>query len=123
MVVGWLSRIVLILGIVGVAGYDGVTTIQAQVTIKDQASSAAIAGYNSYASSHDVQTAYQAALADARGSNPANTIAPAQFTVSNKGIVTLTVTRNVHTLVAHYLPIDAAKTATSTAVGDPLPNP
>ena len=122
MVVGWLARIALILGIIAVIGYDGITTIQAQITIKDQASSAATAGYSSYASSHDVQTAYQAALADAHASNPANTIAPAQFTVSNKGIVTLTIHRPVHTLIAHYLPIDAAKSASATAVGDPLPS-
>jgi hypothetical protein len=121
MVVGWLTRIVVILGVVAVIGYDGITAIQAQVTVRDQATSAAVAGLDNYEVNHDVQTAYQAALSDARSANPANTIKPADFVVSTSGAVTVTVTRPVHTLVAHYLPIPSATLASATGNATPSP--
>ena len=48
----------------------------------------------------------------AKSANPADTITPANFVVAHDGTVTLTLTRPIHTLVAHYLPIPSVKTAT-----------
>ncbi len=121
MVVGWLSRIVLVLAVIAVIGYDAVTSIQANVTAKDQATSAAQAGQANYVTTKNVQAAYQAALESAQQANPANTIAPAAFSVSIAGVVSLTLKRPVHTLVAHYLPIPSAKTAVATGTASPTP--
>jgi hypothetical protein len=114
MVMGWLVRIALILAVVGVIGFDLVTTVQSQVTATDQANAAAAAGYTTYSQTHSVQAAYQAALVTARDANPADVIRPSDFVVTPAGVVTLKLTRPVHTLIAHYLPIPAAKLATAT---------
>ena len=79
MVVGWLAKIVVVLAVVAVIGYDTVTTIQGQVTVRDQAGSAAEAGYDSYAASHNVQTAYQAALAARQVGQPGRHHRPRQL--------------------------------------------
>ncbi len=121
MVVGWLSRIVLVLAVIAVIGYDAVTSIQANVTATDQASTAAQAAVSTYTTTKSVQSAYQAALQSAKESNPANTIAPSAFTVSTGGIVTLTIRRPIHTLVAHYLPIPSAQTAVASGTASPSP--
>lgn len=113
MVVGWLARIAVVLAIIAVIGFDVVTTFQGQVTARDQAGTAATAGYESYAANHNVQTAYQAALAAAKAADPADTIKPADFVVTQAGVVTLKLSRPVHTIVARYLPIPAAKMATA----------
>lgn len=121
MVVGWLAKIVVVLAIISVIGYDTVTAIQDQVTARDQAGTAADAGRDSYQASHNVQTAYQAALTAAKAANPADTITPANFVVAHDGTVTLTLTRPIHTLVAHYLPFPSVKTATATGTSTPNP--
>jgi hypothetical protein len=121
LVVGWLAKIAVIIAIFAVGGLDSVTAIQANVTARDQAGSAATAGEASYAANHDVQGAYQAALADAKASNSANVIKPADFTVTTKGVVTLKLTRPIHTLVAHYLPIASVRTAVGTGSAEPGP--
>lgn len=121
MVVGWLAKIVVVVALVSVVGYDTVTAIQGQVTARDQAGTAAEAGRDSYAANHDVQSAYQAALAAAKSANPADKIAPANFVVAHDGTVTLTLTRPIHTLVAHYLPIPSVKTATADGTAAPTP--
>jgi hypothetical protein len=119
MVVGWLVRIVIILAVLAVIGYDAITTVQAQITVRDQASSAAVAGYDNYAWSHNVEAAYQAALADAHSSNTADVIVPSDFVVSSDGSVTLKMSRPVHTVFAHYLPIAAAKLAAASGAAHP----
>jgi hypothetical protein len=121
MVVGWLSRIVLVLAVIAVIGYDAIVSIQSNVTASDQATTAAQAAVTNYTTTKNVQAAYQAALESAKESNPANTIAPSAFTVSTGGIVNLTVTRPIRTLVAHYLPISSAKTAVATGTASPSP--
>jgi hypothetical protein len=123
LVLAWLAKIVLVLGILAVIGIDTVTSVQGQVTAKDQAGTAATAGYDNYATTHNVQDAYQAALAAAKASNPADTITPQDFVVSPTGVVTLTLTRPIHTLLAHYLPIQSAKVATGTGTGTADTNP
>jgi hypothetical protein len=119
MVVGWLVRIVIILAVLAVIGYDAITTIQAQITVRDQASSAAVAGYDNYAWSHNVEAAYQAALAAAHSSNTADVIVPSDFVISSDGSVTLKMSRPVHTVFAHYLPIASAKLASASGAAHP----
>ena len=91
----------------------------ATVSVQDQASNAAAAGRDEYAAHHDPQRAYQAALASAKAADPADTIKPLDFTVTSTGIVTLTVQRPIHTVVAHYLPVDKFKLATGVGTATP----
>jgi hypothetical protein len=121
MVVGWLTRVIVVIAVVAIIGFDAIIVVQSQITVRDQASSAATAGLTSYSHDHNVETAYHAALADAQSANPADTIKPSDFRISTTGVVTVVVSRPVHTLLAHYLPMTSAKTATATGTAAPSP--
>jgi hypothetical protein len=116
---GWLTRLVVILALVAMIGYDGLQIGLAKVSIQDQASSAAQAGRDAWQTKHSVEVAYTAALASAHTDDAGNAIAPSNFVVSPTGVVTLTMTRPIHTLFAHYLPTDVTRTAQATASASP----
>jgi hypothetical protein len=113
ILLGWLTKLVLALGVVALLGFDGVTVGLATVSVQDQANTAAAAGRDDYAMHHDPQRAYQAALGAAKAANAADLIKPLEFTVTSTGEVNLTLTRPIHTVVAHYLPVDKFKVATA----------
>lgn len=119
IVMGWLSRLVIILAVVATIGYDGVQVGLAKVSIQDQASDAASAARDAWQTRHNVQYAYQAALTSAKGENAADVIPANEFTVTSTGVVTLTVTRPIHTLFAHYLPAATLRTASATSTAAP----
>jgi hypothetical protein len=119
IVVAWLGRLVVILAIVAAIGYDGVQVGLAKVSIQDQASTAAQAGRDSWQTRHSVENAYTAAVLSAHSGNTANVISPKNFVVSPTGVVTLTMTRPIHTLFAHYLPTDVTRIAQATASASP----
>ncbi len=119
IVTGWLTRVVLVLAVVGVIGFDGVTVGMASVSAQDQANTAAQVARDNFAQNHDVEQAYQAALASAHGSDVADVIRPADFSVTKDGDVTLHLSRQIHTVVAHYLPFAALKTAQADGSATP----
>jgi hypothetical protein len=101
---GWLTKVVLLIAVVGVAGVDSVSLLSTRLSVQDDAANAAIAGRDSYASSHNVATAYDAARNAATRLHP-DVLVPAQtFVVMRDGSVTATAIRTPSTLVAHYLP-------------------
>ena len=115
ILLGWLAKLVLGLGLVALLGFDGVTVGLATVSVQDQANTAAGAARDEYAMHHNARLAYQAALDSAKAADSADVIKPLEFTVTSTGEVKLTMTRQIHTVVAHYLPVDKFKVA--TAVG------
>jgi hypothetical protein len=119
ILLGWLTRVVLALAVVAVIGIDSVTVAMATVSIQDQANTAAAAGRDEYASHHDTQRAYRAALASAHEADPADVILPANFRVTPQGTVTVVVSRPIHTVFAHFLPMDKLKTATADGTAQP----
>jgi hypothetical protein len=119
ILLGWLAKLVLCLGVVALLGFDGVTVGLATVSVQDQAGTAAVAARDEYAVHHDVQRAYQAALDSAKASDPADVIKPLDFTVTTAGVVKLTMERPIHTVVAHYLPFDNVKVATAGGTAEP----
>jgi hypothetical protein len=119
VVLGWLSRVVVILAIVGVLGYDGVTIGLANGRANDQAHDAALAAAADYYVHHNVQTAYQVAVETATTADSGDVIAASTFSVSSAGAVSLRLTHSIHTVVAHYLPVATFKTATQSVVAPP----
>ena len=119
ILLGWLTKLVLALGVVALLGFDAVTVGLATVSVQDQAGTAAAAARDEFAMHHDPQRAYQAALDSAHLANAADQIKPVDFVVTSTGVVTLTLERPIHTVVAHYLPVDKVKTATATATAQP----
>ena len=113
IVMGWLTRLVVGLALVALIGLDAVTVGTATVSLQDQANNAAVAARDRYAEHHDLQAALLAAQADARAANDADVVVPNSLVVARDGSVTLRLQRPIHTVVAHFLPIDQVKTATS----------
>ena len=64
MITGWFVRLTLILAILGVAAFEGVSIVIANVGVKDDAQSAAFAAAAAYQSQHTAIAAIAAAKAD-----------------------------------------------------------
>jgi hypothetical protein len=121
IVLGWLTRVVVVLAIVAVLGFDGVEVGLSTVQLQDQANEAATAGRDAYAQHHDVAEALRAAADTAKQDDIQNVVVKGSFVVERDGSVSITLTRPIHTVVAHYLPVTAFKTATSGGSAPALP--
>jgi hypothetical protein len=108
IVLGWLVRVAVVLGVLGVLAFDGIALGTAHLSLADQATTAAQAASDRWIASHDVQAAYDAAVASAREANPDDTVRTDDFTVTPDGHVTLTLEREAHSLVLRSLPMTRA---------------
>jgi hypothetical protein len=113
IVLGWLTRLVVALGVVAVLGFDAVQVGLANVQLQDQANEAATAARDAYGQHHDVTAALAAAQTSAHDANPDDVIVKGSLSVGRDGSVSLQLTRPIHTVVAHYLPVESFKTVTS----------
>lgn len=95
IVLGWLTRLALVIAVLGLLAFDGIALVKTNFSAADHAGSAAVAGADTYRQTKDVQQAYNAAVAAASG----DTIDPKAFTVDpSTGKVHLTVTEDAVTL-------------------------
>ena len=103
IVLGWLTKLVVILSVFGVIAFDAISLGTAYFQVEDRASTAARAASDTHrAGGHpDVQAAYDAALAEVV--EHGDTIDPQTFTVSPQGEVTLTLHRTAPTLVMEQI--------------------
>lgn len=101
IIVGWFTKIVIVLAVIGVIGFEatsiGVTHVQAQDTAKE----AARAGSREWRESRDVQRAYEAA--DAVAAADSGRIEPEEFVIHDDGSVTVTVETEASSLLLHRL--------------------
>jgi hypothetical protein len=121
IVLGWLTRVVVVLAIVALLGFDGVQVGLSTVQLQDQANDAATAGRDAYASHKDVAEALLAAQATAAEENTQNVVVKGSFVVARDGSVSIELTRPIHTVVAHHLPVAGFKTATAGGSAPALP--
>ena len=89
IVLGWFSKIVMVLAVVGVIGFEATSIGVAHVQTQDLAKAAARAGSREWQRSKDIQLAYQAA--DAVALADQGTIDPEEFIIADDGSVTVTV--------------------------------
>ena len=116
IVLGWLTRLVLVIAVLGLIGFDGIALVKTNFAAADHAGSAAVAGAETYRQTKNVQQAYDAAVVAASG----DTIDPKGFTVDpTTGKVHLTVTEDAVTLWLHkvgplkkYIVVHASADAT-----------
>lgn len=95
IVLGWLTRLVLVIGLLGLVGFDGIALVKTNFTAADHAGTAATAGADVYHQTKNVQAAYNAAKAAV----PGDTIDAKAFLVdTTTGKVHLTVTEEAVTL-------------------------
>ena len=120
MVVGWLTRLVVVLGVLGVLGLDVFGWASARVAAQDQAEAAGRAATAAYAERRSLQAAYDAGLAEVVASG--DTIETTTFRASQDGAVTLTLHREASTLVLHRIgPLRHLTQLTATVTTRPTP--
>lgn len=121
IVLGWLTRLTVVLAVLGVIGFDLVSVGAGHLAAEDRAQDAARAAVTSFRADGDVQRAYEAALADvADDGKVGDTIDPGAFSVAEDGSVTLTVAHTSPTLLVEKIsPLRRFATATATVTGRP----
>jgi hypothetical protein len=96
IVVGWLGKVALVLGLVGLVAYDGFAVLVANFNAADHASMAAHEAADSlFRNRGDVQAAYDAAVAVVDSDD---TVENTTFKVDQQGRVTVYVDRDARTL-------------------------
>jgi Tfp pilus assembly protein PilV len=119
-VVSTLAKVLLVLGVLAVAGYDAVVMTINSVSLKDQAQAAAQVGHQVLHDRKDPQAAYNAVVRYAK--EHGLTVVPQSFAVSSRSTVTVEVRREAPTIAARYVPkvnTYIVATATGTA-SDPV---
>ena len=102
IVLGWLTKLVASLAVLGVLGFDAVSLVSARFQAEDHAQSAVRAANESYRGNKDLQQAYEAAVAEV--TDDGDTIAPESFQVAPDGQITLTLHRTAATMVVDRIP-------------------
>ncbi len=108
-------KVLAVLGIVGVLGFDGVSIGLCHVSTQDDANSAALAAMEEWGTHHNVNDAYAAAQQSASGHG--ETVLQEGFTIDPKtSEVTLRMTRKATTVVlgsVHESWVEIAETGTA----------
>jgi len=101
IVLGWLTKLMAVLLLVGVVLFDFVSVGVARMSASDDANTAAAAASDEWSHTHNVQLAYNAAV-DAI-TNPAEHVLIRGFSVGPDGSVGLLLRREATTLVAYRI--------------------
>ena len=97
IVVGWLTKIVLALAIVGVCAFEVVSIAVTKVSTKDDATTAAFEASQTWHDTNDVQSAFN--TAEAYALDHGGTVDPDSFEVEADGRVTLTLRKEATALI------------------------
>jgi hypothetical protein len=116
IVLGWLTKLVVTLALLGVVGFDLVSLGASRFQAEDHAQSAVRAANETYRGAKDLQAAYEAAVAEV--AEHGDTIDPQTFTVASDGTITLTLHRTAPTRVVekvaplrHWAEVDVTVSA------------
>jgi hypothetical protein len=101
IVIGWLTKLIVIIAVLGVMLFDALSVTAADIGAKDDASQAATVAVSEWRTSHNVQMAYQAALDSL--SSDSEQIPARDFVVNSDGSVQLVLQRTVKTLLVHRI--------------------
>ena len=98
---GWLTKIALVLAVFGILAFDGIAVAQGHVVVATDADDAALAARDAYGPKHDLEGAYQAALDSL--AEQGDVLVPDGFTFNAKtGVFTVTAQRSVDTIVLKH---------------------
>jgi hypothetical protein len=102
IVLGWLTRLTVIMALVGVALFDAISVGTTTASVADQGTSAALEASATWDETKNVQAAYDAAVTFATEANAENEVDPRSFSIDEDGTVHLTVSRVAKTLVLYH---------------------
>ena len=97
IVLGWLTKVVAVLAVLGVIGFDLISLGTSYFQAEDHANAAARAAADAHRTGSNLQAAYDAALAEVV--EHGDTIDAGSFTVAPDGRVSLTLRRTAPTLI------------------------
>lgn len=101
IVIGWMTKLIVVLAVVGVILFDVVSVTIARVSAEDDASQAAeVAGFE-WRSSHNIQAAYDAAVQSLPSDR--ERIPARSFVIDSAGTVHLVVKRVTSTMIAQHV--------------------
>lgn len=103
IVLSWLSKLVVFLGLAGVVLFDAISIGVTHSGVADAGSFAAHEASATWLAGHDLQQAYETATVTAGKANSLNVIDPKTFTVDPDGTVHLTISRTATTLVLYRI--------------------
>lgn len=98
MIIGWFTRVLVVIAVLAVIGFDGISIVSAHLSAQDDANDAASDAASAWGNQHDITTA----LAAAQGAlKHGETIVPGSLKITTTGVATIKITRKAQTLVAH----------------------
>ena len=97
IVLGWLTKLAVVLAVLGVLGFDAISLASTRFSAEDHAQTAARAAGAVYRTPADLQPAYDAAAAAVV--EYGDVVDPASFAIAPDGAVTLTLQRTAPTMV------------------------
>jgi len=101
VVIGWLTRVIVVLAVLGVFVFDGVAVGTARFGADDAGTDAAQAAATSWKQTHNLPAATDAAESRLGG---AETLVPDSLTITPDGVAHLRVSRTVSTMVLGFIP-------------------
>jgi hypothetical protein len=101
IVLGWLTKLVVMFTFFGVLLFDGIAIMAATFGAADDATFASAMAADNYRTTASVQQAYDAAVSALDGKP--STVQTEDFTITSSGAVHLTVVREPATLWLHYI--------------------
>jgi hypothetical protein len=117
VVIGWLTRVTIVLAVLGVLVFDGSALLVGRVSVADHADTAAQAAADSWRAQHSEP----AALAAAEQSAGNDEVVPDSLRIASDGATTLRLHRTVSTMVVRHLPQRLRQVASVTEPGDARP--
>ena len=118
IVLGWLTKVVLVLAVLGFLSYDGIAIVSANISAADRANTLASEAADDMRAMRDVNKAYAAISAEAAQNG--DTIEPQDFRVGSDGHVTLVLRREATSLwMSHIGPLRKLLHVRATGEGSP----
>ena len=101
IVLGWLTKIVVALGLAGLVLFDAISVGTTAMSLSDQGAYAAREASEVWQQTDSVQKAYDAAVAAATEQNPQTAVDPATFRIDQDNTVHLTVSRTATSILLY----------------------
>jgi hypothetical protein len=118
IVLGWLTKVVLVLAVLGFLSYDGIAIVSANISAADRANTLASEAADDMHAMRDVNKAY--AVISAEAAEKGDTIEPQDFRVASDGHVTLVLRREATSLwMSHIGPLRKLLHVHATGEGSP----
>ncbi|HTE72973.1 MAG TPA: hypothetical protein VK640_07220 [Actinomycetes bacterium] len=102
IVIGWLTKIVVVLGIAGLGLFDAISLGSTAVSLSDQGQYAAREASEVWQQTESVQKAYEAAAESAASQNAQNVVDPESFRIDPDDTVHLQIERTATTIVLRH---------------------